>query len=65
LLSLFVIRNFRGTCSSVEMLKEYMVRERLVTPELDLCVVQLELPKYLMSPAANFQNMFKLKAVLF
>jgi len=25
----FVIRNFRGTCSSVEMLKGYMVRERL------------------------------------
>jgi len=32
LLSLFVIRNFRGTCSSVEMLKGCMVRERLGTP---------------------------------
>jgi len=28
----FVIRNFRGTCSSVKMLKGYMVRERLGTP---------------------------------
>ena len=27
LLSLFVIRNFRSTCSSVEMLKRYMVRK--------------------------------------
>jgi len=24
----FVIRNFRGTCSSVEVLKEYMFRGR-------------------------------------
>jgi len=41
----FVIRSFRGTCSSVEMvkgtclsvelLKGYMVKERLVTPALD------------------------------
>jgi len=30
--SLFVIRNFRGTCSSVEMLKGYMARESLITP---------------------------------
>jgi len=30
----FVIRNFRGTCSSVEMLKGYMVRKRLGTPGL-------------------------------
>ena len=30
----FVIRNFRGTCSSVGMLKGYMVRERLGTPVL-------------------------------
>ena len=28
-------RNFGGTCSSVEMLKGYMVRERLETPGLD------------------------------
>jgi len=34
LLSLFVIRTFRGTCSTVEMLKGYMVRERLGTPAL-------------------------------
>jgi len=34
LLSLFVIRNFTGPCSSVEMLKGYMVRERLGTPGL-------------------------------
>ena len=33
-LSLFVIRNFRGTCSSVEMLKGYMVGERLGIPDL-------------------------------
>ena len=32
LLSLFAIRNFRGTPSSVEMLKVYVVRERLGTP---------------------------------
>jgi len=31
----FVIRNFRGTCSSVGMLKGYMVRERLGAPVLD------------------------------
>jgi len=36
LLSFFVIRNFRGTCSSVKMLKRYMVRERLETPSLRL-----------------------------
>jgi len=33
LLSLFVIRICRGTCSSVEMLKGYVVRERLGTPD--------------------------------
>jgi len=26
--SLFVIRNFRGTCSSIEMLKVYMARRQ-------------------------------------
>ena len=35
LLNLSVIRYFRGTCLSVEMLKEYMVRERLRTPGLE------------------------------
>jgi len=30
----FATRNFRGTCSSDEMLKGYMVRERLGTPAL-------------------------------
>jgi len=34
LLSLFVIRNFRGTSSLSELLKRYMVRERLVTAAL-------------------------------
>jgi len=34
LLSLFVKRNFRGACLSVEMLNGYMVRERLGTPGL-------------------------------
>jgi len=34
LLSLFVIGNFGGTCSSVKMLKGFMVRERLVNPAL-------------------------------
>jgi len=29
LLSLFVIRNLRGTCSLFEMLKKYMVRDML------------------------------------
>jgi len=33
-LSLFVTRNFRGTFTSVEMLKGYMVKERLGTPDL-------------------------------
>jgi len=31
----FVIRNFSGTCSFVEMLRGYIVRERLETPGLD------------------------------
>ena len=35
-LKLFVIRNFRDTCSSIEMLKEYMARESLGTPVLNL-----------------------------
>jgi len=30
----FVIRNFRGTCSSPGMLNGYIVRERLGTPGL-------------------------------
>jgi len=30
----FVIRNFRGTCSSIKVVKWYMVRERLRTPAL-------------------------------
>jgi len=34
LLSLFVMRNFRGTCSSVEILQGYMVRESLGTSGL-------------------------------
>jgi len=33
-LSLYVIRNFRGTCPSVEMLKGYMARVSLGTPAL-------------------------------
>jgi len=28
--SLFAIKNFRGTCSSIEMLKGYMARESLI-----------------------------------
>jgi len=28
--SLFVIRNFRGTCSSIEMLNKYMARESFI-----------------------------------
>ena len=32
--SLFVIRNFRGTCLSIEMLNGYMVRDRLTIPGL-------------------------------
>jgi len=34
--SLFVIRNFKGICSSIEMLKGYMARESLTTPALSL-----------------------------
>jgi len=30
--NLFVIKNFRGTCSSIEMLKGYMARESLGAP---------------------------------
>jgi len=37
-LNFFVIRNFRGTCSSIEMLKVYMARESLGTPVLNLNV---------------------------
>jgi len=35
LLSLFVTRNLRDMCLSVELLKGYMIRERLETPEVD------------------------------
>ena len=35
-LNLFVIRNFRGKCSSIEMLKGYMARESLGIPVLNL-----------------------------
>jgi len=31
----FLIRYFRGICSSVEMQKRYMARERLGAPDLD------------------------------
>jgi len=34
MLKYFVIRNVKGTCSSVGMLKEYMVRGRLGTSGL-------------------------------
>jgi len=34
--SLFFMRNFMGTCSSVEMLKRYMARENLITPVQNL-----------------------------
>jgi len=34
-LSLFVIRDFRGTCSSIEMMKGYTVRENLGNPDLE------------------------------
>ena len=34
-LSLFVIRNYRGTCSSIEMLKWYMAKEALGTPAVE------------------------------
>jgi len=33
LLSLFVIRHFRGTCSLTEMPKGYLARESSVTPD--------------------------------
>jgi len=33
-LSLFVIRNFRDTCSSIEMLKGYIGKVSLGTPDL-------------------------------
>jgi len=35
-LNFFVIRNFRGTCSSIETLEGYMARESLGTPVLNL-----------------------------
>ena len=34
--SLFLIRNVRGTCSSIEMREGYMARESLITPVLNL-----------------------------
>jgi len=34
-LSLYVIRSFRGTCSSIKMLKGYMARVSLGTPALN------------------------------
>jgi len=34
-LSLFVIINFGDTCSSVAMLKGYLIRESLITPTLE------------------------------
>jgi len=34
-LSLYATRNFRGTCSSIKMLKGYMARVSLGTPELE------------------------------
>jgi len=37
LLSLFVIIYYRGTCSSLEMLKGYMVREKLGTHNIATC----------------------------
>jgi len=33
-----VQKNFRGTCLSVKMLKGYMVRKRLGTPDLGRCL---------------------------
>jgi len=38
LLSIFVIRHCRGTCSSVEILKEYMIREKVGNPCTRHCV---------------------------
>jgi len=37
--SYFVTRNYGGACSSVEMLKGYMLRERLGTPGLEYVYV--------------------------
>ena len=39
----YLLKCFRGTCSSVGMLKGYMVRERLGTPVLDNGSGQLDL----------------------
>jgi len=39
-LSIFVVRKFRGTCSSVEMLKGYMVRDGLGTPALQQLILE-------------------------
>jgi len=33
---LFIVKNFRGTCSSIEMLKGYMARESFITLVLNL-----------------------------
>ena len=38
LLSLFVIRLFRGTCSCFDIIKRHMVRESLGTPDLDVAM---------------------------
>jgi len=34
----YLLKCWRGTCSSVRLLKRYMVRERLGTPELFLAL---------------------------
>jgi len=39
--SVFVIRKFRGTCSSLEILKRYMARESLISPALKLTPLPL------------------------
>jgi len=54
LLSFFVIRKFRDTYPSVEMLKGYMVRKRLGTPVLAYIWISFtnedpKLERYLMS----------------
>jgi len=48
-----VIKNLRGTCSSVEMLKGYMARERLGTPGL------AEYDRMLLVLSTQHQNMMQ------
>jgi len=59
LLSFFVIRNFRGTRLFIEMLAEYMFRERLGTPVLSIRCPETSaiFIQYRFQPESKFKQM--------